>query len=62
LDFVSAGVNAIHLSARTTKNSLMEYRRPGISMGGVSEISEFEIAYSNEELIRQTVQKINSIY
>jgi copper homeostasis protein len=61
LDFVSAGVNAIHLSARTTKNSLMEYRRPGISMGGVSEISEFEIAYSNEELIRQTVQKINSI-
>ena len=61
LDFVSAGVNAVHLSARTTKNSLMEYRRPGISMGGVAEISEFEIAYSNEEIIRETVQKIKAI-
>lgn len=61
LDFVSAGVNAVHLSARTTKNSLMEYRRPGISMGGVAEISEFEIAYSSEEIIRETLQKINTI-
>ncbi len=61
LDFVSVGVDAVHLSARTTKDSLMEYRRPGISMGGVSEISEFEIAYSSEEIIRETIQKIQSI-
>lgn len=61
LDFVSVGVDAVHLSARTTKNSLMDYRRPGISMGGVAEISEFEIAYSSEEIIRETVEKIQAI-
>lgn len=56
--FKQIGVNAIHLSARTVRNSLMEYRRPGISMGGVSEISEFEVALASEEIIRQAIQQI----
>lgn len=56
--FKQIGVNAIHLSARTVRNSLMEYRRPGISMGGVSEISEFEVAVASEEIIRQAIQQI----
>ena len=62
LDFVQIGVDAIHLSARTTRNSEMEYRRPGISMGGVSEISEFEVAYSSEEIIRAAISKINELF
>jgi len=61
LDFISAGADAVHLSARTTRDSLMEYRRPGISMGGITEIPEFEIAYSCEEIIRETIHKINSL-
>lgn len=62
LDFVQIGVDAIHLSARTTRNSEMEYRRPGISMGGVAEISEFEVAYSSEEIIRAAISKIQDLF
>lgn len=62
LDFVQVGVNAVHLSARTTRNSAMEYRRPGISMGGVAEISEFEVAYSSEEIIRAAISKIQDLF
>lgn len=62
LDFVQIGVDAIHLSARTTRNSAMEYRRPGISMGGVTEISEFEVAYSSEEIIRAAISKIQDLF
>ena len=62
LDFVQIGVNAVHLSARTTRNSEMEYRRPGISMGGVAEISEFEVAYSSEEIIRAAISKIQDLF
>jgi hypothetical protein len=39
----------------------MDYRRPGISMGGVAAISEFEIAYASEELIRETVLKVRAV-
>jgi hypothetical protein len=39
----------------------MDYRRPGISMGGVTAISEFEIAYASEALIRETVEKVSSV-
>ncbi len=60
LVFLDVGVHAVHLSARTTRNSEMDYRRPGISMGGIYSISEFEIAYASEALIRQTIQKIRS--
>jgi copper homeostasis protein len=62
LEFVQIGVDAIHLSARTTRNSQMEYRRPGISMGGVAEISEFEVAYSSEEIIRAAISKIQDLF
>jgi copper homeostasis protein len=62
LDFVQIGVDAIHLSARTTRNSEMEYRRPGISMGGVAGISEFEVAYSSEEIIREAISKIQELF
>ncbi|MEY3955656.1 MAG: hypothetical protein RLZ73_110 [Bacteroidota bacterium] len=62
LDFVQVGVDAIHLSARTTRNSEMDYRRPGISMGGVEAISEFEVAYSSEEIIRAAISKIQELF
>jgi hypothetical protein len=37
----------------------MEYRRPNISMGGIPGISEFEIMYASEDLIRETVKKVS---
>jgi hypothetical protein len=30
-------------------------------MGGVAAISEFEIAYASEDLIRETVQKVHAL-
>lgn len=60
MQLVDAGVDAVHLSARTTRESDMIYRRPGISMGGVAKISEFEVAYSSQEIIREAVQKIRN--
>lgn len=59
LEFLKIGVHAVHLSARATKESAMEYRKSGISMGGDSSISEFEISYACEDLIRETVLKVS---
>jgi copper homeostasis protein len=56
--FVDVGVDAVHTSARTVRDSAMDYRRPGISMGGLTEVSEFEIAVASEELIRATIQHV----
>ncbi len=58
-EFLKIGVDAIHLSARTMKDSQMVYRRPDISMGGIPGISEFEIRYASENLIRETVKKVS---
>ena len=57
-EFLQIGVDAIHLSARAMKDSQMDFRRPNISMGGIPGISEFEIMYASEELIRETVKKV----
>lgn len=56
--FLDIGVDAVHTSAKTLRDSAMAYRRPGISMGGLSEVSEFDIAFSSEELIRQTIKQV----
>lgn len=56
--FLEVGVDAVHTSAKTLRDSAMEYRRPGISMGGLAEVSEFEIGYSSEELIRETIKQV----
>ncbi|NBQ48586.1 MAG: copper homeostasis protein CutC [Sphingobacteriia bacterium] len=58
-EFLKIGVDAIHLSARTMKNSPMEFRRSNISMGGIPGISEFEIMYASEDLIREVVKKVS---
>lgn len=44
------------------KDSQMEYKRPQISMGGIPGISEFEIMYASEDLIRDTVNKVSEFY
>ncbi len=58
--FLDIGVDAVHTSAKTMRDSSMRYRRPGISMGGLAEVSEFEIAYACENLIRETVAQVRS--
>lgn len=60
LYFLDVGVDAVHTSAKMVRKSAMEYRRSGISMGGLSEVSEFEVAYANEALIREVIQLVRA--
>jgi copper homeostasis protein len=59
LTFIEAGVNAIHLSAKATRDSVMKYRKEGIAMGGLSEVPEYEIAYADVSTIREVVQQFS---
>lgn len=49
------GVDALHLTGKATRDSEMSYRKAGIAMGGLSEVPEYEIIYSDEEKIRKVV-------
>ena len=52
---IHTGVNALHLTGRSVRDSEMIYRRAGIAMGGLSEVPEYEIIYSDFEKIRAVV-------
>ena len=50
------GVNALHLTGKSVRDSEMVYRKEGIAMGGLSEVPEYEIVYSDAEKIRAVVE------
>lgn len=52
---IHSGVNALHLTGKKTRDSAMVYRKEGIVMGGLSEVPEYEITYSDYEKIRAVV-------
>jgi copper homeostasis protein len=52
------GVNALHLTGKTSRDSEMVYRKAGIAMGGLSEVPEYEVIYSDFEKIRAVVNQI----
>jgi copper homeostasis protein len=54
--FIHAGVNALHLSGKASRDSEMVYRKAGIAMGGLSKVPEYEIVYSDAEKIRAVVE------
>jgi copper homeostasis protein len=56
---LATGVQALHLSAKSVKNSLMTFRNPTISMGGTAEVSEYEIVYSDVEKIKAVQETCN---
>lgn len=53
---IHKGVNALHLTGKSIRDSEMVYRKEGIAMGGLSEIPEYEIVYSDAEKIRAVVE------
>ncbi len=55
LTLVNTGVNALHLTGKSSRDSEMVYRKEGIAMGGLSEVPEYEIFYSDVEKIRAVV-------
>ncbi len=54
------GVNALHLTGKSIRDSEMVYRKEGITMGGLSEVPEYEIVYSDSEKIRAVVGLFSS--
>lgn len=50
------GIDALHLSGKNSRDSLMKYRNPAVFMGGVPGIPEYEIVYSDRGKIARVVQ------
>ena len=59
---VHTGVNALHLTGKSVRDSEMIYRKEGISMGGLSEVPEHEIVYSDFVKIRAVVNMLSESY
>lgn len=53
---IHTGVNALHLTGKSIRESEMVYRKEGIAMGGLSEVPEYEIVYSDADKIRAVVE------
>lgn len=49
----ATGVDALHFSARSWRESVMRYRHPRVSMGGVEGVPEYAVACADEAKIRQ---------
>ncbi len=54
----SAGVDALHFSARCVRESGMEWRNPSISMGGVAGIPEYGSVDADEDVIREILKQL----
>ena len=50
------GAREFHVSGRKTVDSVMQYRKPGISMGGVPSLSEYEYSVTDAQRIRRIAQ------
>ncbi|MEA5427245.1 copper homeostasis protein CutC [Arcicella lustrica] len=62
LTIAQTGVDAIHLTGKSTKDSAMIYRKEGIAMGGLPAVPEYEIAYSDSKKIQAVVQLLAQAY
>lgn len=56
--FLAIGCHAIHLSARKSKRGLMEFQKPGISMGGLDGVSEFDVFYADQTVLRGIIDRM----
>ena len=54
--FLEKGINALHLTGNSIRNSPMEYRKENVSMSDIESISEFDLVYSDLEKIKAIVQ------
>lgn len=53
------GVQALHLTGKTTKAGAMEYHKQEVSMASALPSSEYEIVYSDERKIRAVIEGLN---
>lgn len=58
-ELIKTGIDAIHLTAKSKKISTMTYRKQGINMASAYPVSEYEIMYSDIEIITKLSQLCN---
>jgi len=59
IQIAQTGVDAIHLTGKSTRDSTMTFRKEGIAMGGLPAVPEYEIAYSDSEKIKAVVDLLS---
>lgn len=59
LQFAEAGVDAVHLSGKSVRDSGMIYRNPDVFMGGVPGIGEYDLFFSDRKKIEPVVQIVD---
>jgi copper homeostasis protein len=57
----STGASEFHLTGRKIVESEMIFRRQGINLGGVPEISEFSRKIADEEKIKKIIEVLRSV-
>ena len=55
---IHTGVNALHLTGKSIRDSEMIYRKEGVTMGGLSEVPEYEIVYSDFKKIQAVAEVV----
>lgn len=58
---LATGAREFHLSARKSFESLMSFRKKGVSMGGTAAISEYQIRIADVERIRSVIEALKNI-
>lgn len=57
-ELAETGINALHLSGKSTRESGMIYRNPDVSMGGNPGMSEYGIVYADAEKIKAVAEAV----
>ncbi|MFN8354280.1 MAG: copper homeostasis protein CutC [Spirosomataceae bacterium] len=58
---LQTGVQALHLTGKSTRDSLMQFRNPALSMGGTVAPSEYELSYADEQKVAAVVALVQGI-
>lgn len=56
------GAVEFHMTGHKPVNSMMNYRKEGIFLGGLSQIPEYEYSVTSVERIRKTVEIMKSLF
>lgn len=54
------GINALHMSAKSVRDSAMVFRNPQVFMGGIPGIPEYDIAYSDRQKITEVLNLLEN--
>lgn len=60
LKIANMGVNALHMTAKSIRESEMRYRNPEVFMGGIPGIPEYQIVYSDTVKILNVMNRLQN--